>query len=156
MLGCDTGTGCTAVLWSRVSQVRVRFPKSRPEATPRPVTAVSRVFCGVTSSSLSRLLFTIFFQFKQFFSYFLSSFSLMWCLSQHLSCDFPLSTPQPWLRQQWLGQQQCRQQQQQQHRQQRQQQQQQQGGDNSNNNGSDNDDDNEGWESGRREQRIET
>ena len=33
-LGCDTGMGRTVVLQSQVSQVQVRFQKSRPEATP--------------------------------------------------------------------------------------------------------------------------
>ena len=35
------GVGHTAVLRSRVTQVQVQFQKSRPEATPQPVAAVS-------------------------------------------------------------------------------------------------------------------
>src|ERR1700678_3685345 len=43
-LGCNTGTGNSAVSQPRVAQVRVRFWNSGPEAVPQPVTAVSRVF----------------------------------------------------------------------------------------------------------------
>src|ERR1700679_3676409 len=43
-LGCNTGTGNSAVSQPRVAQVRVRFRNSGPEAVPQPVTAVSRVF----------------------------------------------------------------------------------------------------------------
>ena len=43
-LGCNTGTGNSAVSQPRVAQVRVRFRNLGPEAVPQPVTAVSRVF----------------------------------------------------------------------------------------------------------------
>ena len=45
-VGCDMGMGHTAVLGSQVSQVWVQFQKSRPKATPWPLTVVSWVFVG--------------------------------------------------------------------------------------------------------------
>jgi hypothetical protein len=44
LLGCNTGTGNSAVSQPQVPQVRVRFRNLGPEAVPQPVTAVSRVF----------------------------------------------------------------------------------------------------------------
>src|SRR5882724_3203654 len=43
-LGCNMGTGNSAVSQPWVPWVWVRFRNSRPEAVPQPVTAVSRVF----------------------------------------------------------------------------------------------------------------
>src|ERR1700678_1832209 len=43
-IGCNTGTGNSAVSQQQVPQVRVRFRNLGPEAVPQPVTAVSQVF----------------------------------------------------------------------------------------------------------------
>src|ERR1700678_1826959 len=53
-LGCNTGTGNSAVSQPRVAQVRVRCRNSGPEAVPQPVTAVSRVFAVLSVHCQSR------------------------------------------------------------------------------------------------------
>jgi hypothetical protein len=67
LLGCNTGTGNSAVSQPRVPRVRVRFRDSGPEAVPQPVTAVSRVF-----TVLSCYLY--YFYFKLIFLVFLIIF----------------------------------------------------------------------------------
>src|SRR6202522_3426263 len=64
-LGCNTGTGNSAVSQPQVPQVRVRFWNSGPEAVPQPVTAVSWVFavlsvhCQPKSRSVIATIYTI-------------------------------------------------------------------------------------------------
>src|ERR1700678_3540047 len=53
-VGCNTGTGNSAVSQPRVAQVRVRCRNSGPEAVPQPVTAVSRVFAVLSVHCQSR------------------------------------------------------------------------------------------------------
>src|ERR1700678_864478 len=79
-IGCNTGTGNSAVSQPQVPQVRVWFRNSGPEAVPQPVTAVSRVFvvlsvhCRPKSRSVIITIYTKYYNYiDQFSQSFLST-----------------------------------------------------------------------------------